>query len=87
MIIFNVTEEPIERKHISYYVNSNDPNVLHLIEIEEVFYFHPDSNKMAKVRRIEEKLVASYNIHSHKCAPLLLLKHAQDNIKLVLEKI
>lgn len=84
-VIINIDKSPVKREHISYGISCYGPNIT-LKEIENVFYEHPDSQGMALIQRIEERVICTYNKGQIEAAPLLLLKNALDNISLLYEK-
>lgn len=81
IIIINVEEDMIEKKHISYYVKIDNQKIT-LYETYEAYYIHPNSKNQALISRIETEKIRTYNINEIKAAPLMLLNHALNNIKI-----
>lgn len=86
-VVLNVTGESIKKNHISWTVSYEPEDRIVLYEIVERFYPHPQALEHSIIGRIEQDRIVAYRIDEIKSAPLLLLKHAVDNISLIMNYI
>jgi hypothetical protein len=82
-IIQNIVEEPVKRKHICYYTTIVDGYII-LLEIEEVFYIHPDSDGGALISKIEDKMICKHRMTDVRSIPLQLIDLSQENMRMIL---
>lgn len=85
-VIFNVEGTPTDTKPICWFVRKRE-QVYSLYKIVEEKYPHPDVPDIAHVTRYEEMHVCSYHEHEPKCAALIVLYAAQENINSVVGRI
>jgi hypothetical protein len=84
-ILINITENQINQKHISWAYEErfdNNQQIIVLFEIVERIYPHPQAPNDATISQIEKIESKRYRLTDSKVAPIILLKHALDNVSL-----
>ena len=75
-----INEAPINKSHVGWYTIQHENGEITLMEILRCTYRHPETD-MATVRTIEEEQRCTLRCTDPKAAPLMLMHHAQQNLK------
>ena len=82
MILINVTEKPIDSKHVCYFTKLEN-NILKLYQVIENTYKHPNAPDDAYIQKIEINYLKEYNIYFNESVHLRNLHDAN----LIVERI
>lgn len=78
LLPINIDVQPVNKKHICYYIHESYPDKLQLMEVAEYFYPHPDAPDHALVQIIEMRVVEEQDKRDESSAyQLLLMQHVQ----------
>jgi hypothetical protein len=89
-ILLCTTGKPVKRKHICWnYWEGHDSNKPFIVleEIVENYYPHPEAPEHALIQQIEREEVVRFDQLTIKAAPVLLLKHANDNCSTIFDDV
>lgn len=82
-VYFNITEEPLETKHVCYTIGRQseiNKEVLLLIEVVEETYRHPEAPDYALITRYNTKVVDEANANSFKAAGWVVLEASEKSV-------
>lgn len=80
MIVINVEpNDLLETKHVCYFTKTDYDNNIHLFQVVENYYQHPDGP--AKIPQYDTRLVQTLNQYDPAASSLVILQASQHSVK------